>query len=177
MVGRMLLTMVARLDREGVMGDVPNLGTMMAVWLRLAHESRENGLLEEGEEKVPGAFNYDTGHFDDYVLAYARKHNITLRGPKGLEGFIAECDDKVKLPKSTHNKNDPWGYGNAFKLLSKQHAGVSPDRGGRSILGGDHYDITTWTSVQRKSAAFDNRDPLGRREKEAIKKGMIMRLG
>ncbi|KAJ4294715.1 hypothetical protein N0V88_004949 [Collariella sp. IMI 366227] len=55
-----------------------------------------------------------SGHllpFDDHVLAYARKYDIKLVGPKDLDDIIANADEDVDLPVSdpTAKKLDPFG--------------------------------------------------------------------
>ncbi|KAK1599435.1 uncharacterized protein LY79DRAFT_575138 [Colletotrichum navitas] len=103
--------------------------------------------------------------FDNYVAAYAKKHGITLRDVPGLKNLLADVDDSVKLPKETHG-DDLWGWEMAFSEYKK----------GRKI-GGDDLDITSWPSVERKRASFNNKDPLGKKEIEAIKNGMFMMPG
>ncbi|OAR02135.1 hypothetical protein LLEC1_07301 [Akanthomyces lecanii] len=157
MIGRMFLDMIARLDREGVMTEAVNLGTVMALTRRVA--------------------SVTPSRFDDYVLAYSKKHDVTLRGPKGLEGFIGECEE-VKLPSSTSNKDDPWKCAAACKKYKSQH-GSSAGPGPRTAykgIGGDHYDISSWMPANRKQASFSGKDPFTRAMIDGVKKGLVMQL-
>lgn len=175
----MFLTMVARLDREGLMDQVLNLGTIMALYIKLAHDSRDEGLLEDDDhtEKVADGVEYTPTRFDDYVLAYSKKHDISLRGPKGLEGYIDECE-QVELPASTANRGDPWKCAAAVRKYKAAHSS-RPTPGSRTSyrgIGGDHYDISTWMPADRKRAAFNGKDPFSRSMMDAVKKGMVMQL-
>ncbi|KAJ4148006.1 hypothetical protein LMH87_002495 [Akanthomyces muscarius] len=178
MIGRMFLSMIARLDREGVMGEVLNLGTVMALYIKLAQHARDNGLLDEDDaEKVADGIAYTPSRFDDYVLAYSKKHDITLRGPKGLEGFIDECEE-VELPLSTSNKCDPWKCAAAVKKYKSEHSSSSAP-GSRTTykgIGGDHYDISSWMPADRKKASFSGKDPFTRSMINSIKEGLVMQL-
>ncbi|KAJ3493173.1 hypothetical protein NLG97_g4901 [Lecanicillium saksenae] len=106
---------------------------------------------------------------------------ITLRGPTGLDGFIATCDE-VDLPSPTANKNDPWKFANALKKDEKDHAGHfchSPP-GSRSSYkgtGGDSYVIMTWTPEEHKNASFDKKDPIPQSVMDGVKEGFIVQQG
>lgn len=178
MIGRMFLITVARLDREGVMGEVLNLGTIMALYIKLAQHSRDSGLLDEDDaEKVADGIAYTPSRLDDYVLAYSKKHDITLRGPKGLEGYIDQCEE-VELPSSTSNKRDPWKCAVAFKKYKSKHSSRSTP-GFRTTyegIGGDHYDISSWMPADRKKASFSGKDPFTRSMINGVKQGLVMHL-
>ncbi|WDK12505.1 hypothetical protein CGRA01v4_03785 [Colletotrichum graminicola] len=172
LIGNLFLATLARLEREGVLtpdSEVKDLGHVMAGMLKVAATFRSYSLLDQGArmkrstKKRP--FPFDEDSFDNYVAAYAKKHGITLRGVPGLESLLKDVDDSVKLPKETHG-DDPWGWETAFSEYKK----------GRKI-GGDDLDMTSWSSAERKRAAFNKKDPLGKKEIEAIKNGMVMMLG
>ncbi|KDN65805.1 hypothetical protein CSUB01_04988 [Colletotrichum sublineola] len=171
LIGNLFLATLARLEREGVLApdsEVKDLGHVMAGMLKVAAVFRGYSLLEHGtrvrkSKKRP--FPYAEDSFDNYVAAYAKKHGITLRGVPGLKDLLVNVDDSVELPNEEHG-DDPWGWQAAFSEYKK----------GRDI-GGDNLDITSWTSAERKRAAFNKKDPLGKKEIDAIKNGMVMMLG
>ncbi|KAK1995840.1 hypothetical protein LX36DRAFT_659190 [Colletotrichum falcatum] len=171
LIGNLFLAMLARLEREGVMApdsEVKDLGHVMAGMLKVAAAFRGFSLLEDGtrmKKSKKRPFPFDEDSFDNYVAAYAKKHGITLRGVPGLKGLLADVDNSVELPTEAEG-DDPWGFAAALSDYKK----------GRKI-GGDDLDITTFSSAERKSSSFNNKDPLGKKEIEAIKKGMVMMLG
>ncbi|KAK2029699.1 hypothetical protein LX32DRAFT_560149 [Colletotrichum zoysiae] len=171
LIGNLFLAMLARLEREGVFtpdSEVKDLGNVMAGMLKVAATLRNYDLLEGGtrmKKSKKRPFPFDEDSFDNYVAAYAKKHGITLRGVPGLKDLLADVDDSVELPTAEAG-DDPWGF----------EVSLADYKKGRKI-GGDDLDITSWPSAKRKSAAFDNKDPLGKKERDAIKDGMVMMLG
>lgn len=157
-MGRMFLTMLARLEREQLLQDqnseVKNLGLIMALFIKLASELRGGSLLEDGDEetvkKSSPRFKFKPSEFDGYILAYANKFAITLRGPIDIDELVAELDTDAKLPASGQ---DPWGWNTALKSYSKDYAISPPMGGGKATIGGDSLDITTWSSAERKRYA------------------------
>ncbi|KAI1799354.1 hypothetical protein F4811DRAFT_109001 [Daldinia bambusicola] len=175
LVGRMFLDMLAQLDGMGLVGDateVKSLGTFMAVYMEIASEVREVGVLEGDREggKAVNKKAFQPSHFDDAVLSYANQRGVTLQGPENIDEMTAKLDGEVKLPEK--NAKDPWGFTTSLKSYKKTYS-----KGKGSTIGGDDLDITTWTSSQRKEASFTRKDPLGKREIDALKKGMVMQLG
>lgn len=177
MVGRMFLTMLARLERDNHLSDVSeikNLGFMMACYIKFAAHMRSHSLLEDQDGSKPkkskksksARFKFDVNNFDKYILAYASKHGIKIQGPTDIEDKIADLESDVELPESGL---DPWDWEAAFKNFSKDYAVAKK-------IGGDSLDITTWTSAQRRSAHFDHKDPLGRDEIKALKKGYCLQI-
>ncbi|KAK6536217.1 hypothetical protein TWF281_000460 [Arthrobotrys megalospora] len=114
--------------------------------------------------------------FDNQILAYAKKYDITLSGPKDIAGLIRECEgdtdpEEVNLPVPESNNGptaDPFGFTKSLKKYKSDHG---------PQIGGEKLDITTFSSRERKDASYDNKDPLGRREINAIKQGMVFALG
>ncbi|KAK3934519.1 hypothetical protein QBC46DRAFT_427091 [Diplogelasinospora grovesii] len=155
LIGCTFLAMLARLEREELLAEnsgVRNLGLVMAVYMKVAADMRDDDLFEEaGEEtselKNPAgstkAFKFNIGDFDDYILAYANKYGIPLTGPHDTGEIAAGCDGKVEPPVST-------------------------------LMGGDKMDITTWSRSERKALSSTGRDPLSKREIEAIRKGKVL---
>ncbi|KAJ6790360.1 hypothetical protein PWT90_08556 [Aphanocladium album] len=177
LVGCMFLSLIVRLERENVLDQALNAGLVIALYIKLAQESRHENLLDEDgkKEKVGDGVKYAIDNFDDYVLAYSKKLGITLKRPKGLGGFVEQCDE-VDLPSSTANKNDPWKFANALKQYEKRHTGLPP-RGWKSTyrgIGCYSYDIKIWMPEDRKQASFDKKDPIPKSVMNEIKKGGIM---
>ncbi|KAI1139469.1 hypothetical protein F5Y05DRAFT_378997 [Hypoxylon sp. FL0543] len=176
LVGRMFLDMLAQLDNQGLVGDateVRSLGTVMAMYLKIAPSMREMGIMEgdRGNEK-----KFQADHFDDAILSYANQRGVTLQGPDDIDELTAELDGEVELPKK--GAKDPWRWTAELKKYEKDHGHSTGSKSQKKTsIGGDALDITTWTSAERKEASFDHKDPLGKREIDAIKKGMVMQLG
>lgn len=87
--------MLALLESKKLLSDtseVRNLDLVMALFMKIAHDVRDYGVLD-GDEKFE--------KFDDCVLAYANKFGIQLKGPKEIDQLAAECDGTVKLPVAT----------------------------------------------------------------------------
>ena len=168
--------MLAHLEREQLLSknaEVPNLGLIMALFMNLARGLRPYGIIEGGFQESIGPAKdkkkWDPDMFDKQILAYARKHGIDLAGPHGIEKAVAEADADVDLPAPASNrtaKADPFHFAKGLKKYKSEHG-----------KGGDKLDITTWTSAERKSHSFSKKDPLGKKEINALKQGMVMSLG
>ena len=180
LAGIAFLTLLARLEAEELLADnseVTNLGRIMSLYVKLPHEMRASDLLtDEDEEDEPktkkgaskkGQFQFDPNKFGGYVVAYAKKYNIRLFGPADIDDMIEESDEDLDLPPPGNADADPWGFGASLQAYEKSVA----------ELGGDKLDITTYSSAERKSHSLRGKDPLGKKEMDAIKKGMVMQLG
>ncbi|KAG7057572.1 hypothetical protein JMJ77_0004956 [Colletotrichum scovillei] len=150
LIGNLFLATLARLEFEGVLAadsEVEDLGCVMAGMLKVASAFRGFDLF--------------------YVAAYAKKHGITLKGVPGLKALVDDLEgEEEELPNAEEHGEDPWGWADALASYKK----------GRKI-GGDDLDITSWTPAKRKQHAFNKKDPLGKKEIDAIKNGMVMMLG
>ena len=157
-IGVMFTTMLAMLDREGLLkpdSEVKSLGVVMAGFIRFVAEviGPDFGIYANGLDKT--------------VLAYAKKHNIDLK-LFGIDQTLenAEVDaEKLELPASECKNGDPWGWKRTLAQYKKNYG---------PKIGGDKLDITTWTPAERRKAAFDKKDPLTKKMIDAIKDGMIM---
>ncbi|KAI1753656.1 hypothetical protein F4782DRAFT_64443 [Xylaria castorea] len=170
LVGRMFLAMLAQLDELGLVGDataVKSLGCTMAMYMALASDMRKCNALEDYPRDKPktAAKKFQPDYFDDAVLAYANKRGVMLRGPEDIEEVIAEAIGDVNLPAK--KAKDPWGWKADFKKYTKSQGGK---------IGGDHHDITTWSSAERKEASFDKKDPIRKKDIDALKQGLIMQI-
>ncbi|KAI1381065.1 hypothetical protein F4677DRAFT_402022 [Hypoxylon crocopeplum] len=179
LVGRMFLDMIAQLDGQNIVGDatdVKSLGTIMAMYMKIASEMRECDVLA-GDGRKRNKKKFHPAYFDDAILSYANQRGVMLQGPADIDELTANLDGSLELPKK--GKNDPWGWNAALRSYKEEYgisSGSMAKKGGSGI-GGDALDITTWSSAQRKEASFDGKDPLGKREVDSIKKGMVMQLG
>ncbi|KAJ6084038.1 hypothetical protein N7486_010838 [Penicillium sp. IBT 16267x] len=160
LVGTMLTTMLAMLGREGLLkpdSGVESLGVVMAAYARLIAE-------------IDSAFGIEGDGLNAKVLAYAKKYNIELKALSDIEdqdGFkkYKEEAENLELPASDDKKGDPWGWKKALAQYKKNHG---------PKIGGDKLDISTWSSAERKEAAFDKKDSFNKKMIDAIKDGMIM---
>ncbi|KAJ5532548.1 hypothetical protein N7494_009100 [Penicillium frequentans] len=160
LIGTMFVTTLAMLDREGLLkpdSEAKSLGAVMAAFIRV--------IAEVGPD-----YGIEAGSLNAKVLAYAKKHNIELKGLSDIADTdnykkYKEDADKLELPASDDQKGDPWGWKKALTQYKKLYG---------PKIGGDKLDISTWTSAERKKAAFDKKDPFDKQMIAAIKDGMIM---
>lgn len=149
LMGRMFLTMLARLEREHLLQnqspEVRNLGLFMALFIKLESNIVEGSLLERNEEetvkKSSPKFKFNQSNFASHILAYANKFAITLQGLSNIDVLVAELDTDAKLPAASGK--DPWGWDTALKAYSKSYAV-------KGKIGGDSLDINSWSSAERK---------------------------
>jgi hypothetical protein len=177
LIGRLFMSMLARLEREQLLSkdsEVPNLGLIMALYVAIGKLARPYGLLEESSQESLGPAKdkktWEPHAFGNQILAYARKYEIHLAGPHDIDEMVAELDANVDLPVPESNsgaKADPFGFAKALKNYKSEHG----------CRGGDKLDITSWTSAERKAKSFSKKDPLGKKEIDALKQGMVMSLG
>lgn len=147
-MGRLFLTMLARLEREQLLQDqspeVRNLGLIMALFIKLGSDMVEGSLLADDEEetvkKSSPKFKFNPSDFPSHILAYANKFAITLQGLSNIDVLVAELDTDAKLPAIS---DDPWAWDTALKAYSKSYAV-------KGKIGGDSLDITSWSSAERK---------------------------
>ncbi|KAK0615358.1 hypothetical protein B0T17DRAFT_657547 [Bombardia bombarda] len=192
LIGRLFVSMLAQLERDGRLGkdsEVQNLGLIMALFMRLAADARDYGCLQESEEEPIGPKKdkktWCPHAFDNQVLAYARKYDVKLVGPSDMEDLIENCEQEADLPKPESNKGpkaDPFGFVEALASYKSERGGIaaflsSRKKSGSAVIGGDYLDITTWSSAERKEKAFAKKDPLGKAQIDAIKKGLILQRG
>lgn len=174
LIGRLFLTMLARLEAQNLLkenSEVKNLGMIMALYIKIASVMRSGDLLEVDEEDTHGRFTWDPSSFDDYVNAYGTKYGITLYGPPKLDDLTANLDTDVTLPTAEAS----WGWTKAFKAYQRSYASGAPQVGrGKSTIGGDALDITTWSSADRKGYSFDEKDPLTAAEIKSLKAGAVL---
>ncbi|KAJ5647183.1 hypothetical protein N7490_003555 [Penicillium lividum] len=151
-------------DGQGVEDFMELIGVMFTTMLAIL--DCEGLMKPESEVKslsvVMGAFarfihtdigpdySMDAGELDIKVLAYAKK-------------IVAEA---LELPASDDKKGDPWGWKKTLSQYKKDY--------GRPKIGGDTHDIATFTPAARKKEAFDNKDPLSKKDIDALKAGMVM---
>ncbi|GAB1316843.1 hypothetical protein MFIFM68171_07053 [Madurella fahalii] len=176
LVGRTFLAMLARLEREQRLvanSEVRNLALIMSMFAKIADEMRISDLLERGEEdtiELEGTdgetqtFTFHLDNFDDCILGYAERHNIVLPGESDVEGMGEKCP----IP----TREDPWNTAAAFKEYEKEFGRSDGTR--QPAIGGDRFDITTWSSAERRGHSLTGRDPLSKREIAALKMGLVM---
>ncbi|KAF3313025.1 hypothetical protein TWF173_006407 [Orbilia oligospora] len=187
MLVRLFMTTLALLERDNLLGPdsrIKNLGTIMALWMFAKTVFNDQGCVEahnEEPEESLGPKNdkkkWVNSSFDSLIFAYAKKYNITLSGPRIIDSLIEDCEqdmatEDVDLPLPESNnlpKPDPFNFASN---LEKYKSDFSPRK-----VGGDKLDITTFKSTERKGAAFDGRDPLGRSEITSLKEGLVLMVG
>ncbi|KAK4098436.1 hypothetical protein N658DRAFT_488487 [Parathielavia hyrcaniae] len=190
LIGRLFMSMLAQLEGKKLLSkdsEIVNLGLVMALFMDLARSVRDYGLLEESNEESLGPAkekkHWEPHAFDGQILAYARKYDIDLVGPHNIDETVAAADGDADLPAegSVGGKADPYGFAKALKKYKTQRGGIcaflTGTKSSKTPIGGDNLDITTWTSAKRKSKAFDKRDPLGKKEIDALKEGLVLSIG
>lgn len=181
LVGRTFLAMLARLEREQrhvENSEVKNLGLIMSMFAQIAEDMRNSDVLEGGEEETveleatdgeAKTFTFDLDNFDNYILGYAKRHNIALPGRSDVEDSMAKM-----CPEPT--RTDPWNTAAAFRKYEDECGRAEHSRQ-KPTMGGDRLDITTWSSSERRAHSLTGRDPLGKRELAALKMGLVMSRG
>ena len=163
LLGKLFLAMLAKLERLDLLKPDSEVKNLAAVMIMFIGNSQE---LSHYELRFPESFATN-------VLAYALKHGIALSELFKVDEFVKDHSEQaggVTLPAADSNSNDPWEFSDALKKYR-----ASKDAGG---MGGDQYDITTWTPSERKASAFNKRkDPCPKSMIDALKKGMVMGLG
>lgn len=169
----MFLNMLEILAEKGHLrpdSEVKDLGLVMAYYVEIAHEELSNGYYRA--EHTLSTDEYAATKFGAFILAYAKKYNITV---PLLPKYTEELDE-LEVPEQS-TPQDAWMFDASLRKYSKLHVVGSfrPRRAAR--IGGDSLDITTWTAAERRSHHFENRDPLGRQVLDAIKEGLIVQIG
>ncbi|KAH2923232.1 hypothetical protein KXW15_004449 [Aspergillus fumigatus] len=144
--------------------------TFLAMLAQLEHLD----LLKPDSE----TFTFVRSNFPSHILAYAKKYNIKLVGPTDIDEVVEDLEDGAELPERDEKPfGDPWNLSGATEEYFDNYTGYYDGRKGwKTRPGGDTLDITTWSSADRKKASFDGKDPLGKEERDAIKKGLVMSL-
>ncbi|KAK3305734.1 uncharacterized protein B0T15DRAFT_575016 [Chaetomium strumarium] len=190
LIGRLCMSMLALLERDKLLAkdsEIKNLGLIMALFMTFACDGRPYGLLEESKQESLGPAKdkkWEPHAFDSNFLAYARKYGIDLAGPHDIRNTIKEAEADADLPNPASNTGsaDPFSFAKELKKYKKERGGVTAFLAGSAgsrakvPIGGDSLDITTWTSAERKKAAYDKKDPLGKKDIYTIKEGLIMDL-
>ncbi|KAH8899071.1 hypothetical protein GQ53DRAFT_742176 [Thozetella sp. PMI_491] len=196
-VARMVLATFATLEQAGLLkpdSEVRNVGLVMAMYLKLAYLLRRQSALEPsklswapttaaGAPKAKASkksFDFHPARFASYVLTYSTKHAIPLRGVEAMDVYTRALDAYITLPKAAA---DPWAWAEALaaykrtcalpvQQLGAGAAGAAAAKGG--AIGGDAFDVTTWTSEQRARHSWKGKDALGQRELDAIRDGFVL---
>lgn len=178
-----MLAQLEHLDLLKPDSEVKNLGFIMALYIKLA--ATEDILdLEDVTDEIKKnngtdeTFTFIRSNFPSHILAYAKKYNIKLVGPTDIDEVVEDLEDGAELPERDEKPfGDPWNLSGATEEYFDNYTGYYDGRKGwKTRPGGDTLDITTWSSADRKKASFDGKDPLGKEERDAIKKGLVMSL-
>lgn len=179
LIGRLFLTMLARLEAQGLLvkdSEVKNLGLIMTLYIKLARDMRSGSLLEEDKKESiskPSRFNWTPSRFDEYINVYAIKYEITLCGIKDLDRLTVDFDTDLELPTGAETF---WGWARVWKPYTKRYANIPPMGYGRTMIGGDNYDITSWPKALRKKYNFAGVDPFSKKDLDALAEGMVMQM-
>ncbi|KAK4246106.1 hypothetical protein C7999DRAFT_42421 [Corynascus novoguineensis] len=196
LVGRLFMSMLALLDANKLLSkdsEIQNLGLIMGLFMCFASACRDYNILKDEEKEFLGPpkdrKRWVPDYFDDQILAYSRRHRIALAGPNKLPKIIANAaanvDVELPVPPGpvAPARWGPFGFAKALRKYKEEFYGITAYFGSfsggraketRSPIGGDHLDITTWTSAERASKTFDGKDPIGRKEMNALKEGRVV---
>lgn len=198
LIGRLFLTMLAMFERHEVLlrhrqnRGPQNLGLIMSLFINWAYQVRKgtSNLLRTSARcgiSPKSSKRFWRPHaFDNQVLAYANKYNITLHGPYRLQEAIEALNPNVDLPEvpppdtdfDALKQLDPFSFTATLRLYRVNHSGVTAWVAGvRNTLidiGGDNLDITTWMSEKRKSHHFDGKDPISKKQFQALLNGEVL---
>lgn len=203
LIGRMFLHTLAQFEREGLLPggpsgagagwEIKNLGMVMGLFLGIPTEMRPYGLLEGSKTESLGPAKdkkkkWRPHEFDRQILAYARRYGIKLVGPPNIEELVGQIEegDLPVFRESSDTSNlkgkadDVFGFKAALKKYKAQYGGVGAFfrgphyDGGERTIGGDALDITTWSSAERKKHSFKKKDPLEKKDLDALKGGLVL---
>lgn len=177
-------------EREGLLNteSLPNAGLVMALFVTWAHRMREECILKDSARAIigPGYTKRWWGPhaFDNHVLAYAAKYNIQLYGAPRLDEAIKAANPEVDLPDlDAVNKkatSDPFGFKVALARYKGEHGGLAAEiaevQNTMIQIGGDNFDITSWTTKMRKKWSLEKKDPFTEEEIEALMRGELFDL-
>lgn len=169
----MVLMTISNLEHMGLLKSEPeikSLGFIMALYIA-KFDCWRQVLIDE-----PTGRKFNPDLFDAYLVAYAQKYNVPLKGPPDLDDIINSIDtEKIKLPSC--ELKDPWGWTKALCEYRKSHGYNKYIIQMRSkMIGGDRYDITTWSPEERKEHSFTKKDPLAKKELDALKQGLVLEI-
>lgn len=148
----MFLYLLAKLERSDLLkpdSEIKNLGAVIGLFVRFINDVEDYGI--------------DWEDHDSKLRAYATKWDITIHG-LNHQSYEKPANGTIELPSA--EDNDPWGWKKLFAGLRKEKP---------KGFGGDRTDVTSWTSIERKQHASDNKDPIPRAQLAVIKNGGIMR--
>jgi hypothetical protein len=183
------MSMLAIFEREHLLAkdsEIKNLGMIMALFMDIASTLRQFSLLKASKQESLGPAKdkkkWYPHAFDNQILAYARKYDITLLGLGNLDALVSKAkgDGHLPVPESNTGKADPFGFAKTLKRYKTEQAGITgfvTGKYGKTKIGGDCLDITSWSSAERQRKNFDNKDPLGKKEIDALKQGLVLGLG
>lgn len=145
---------------------VRNVGLIMALFIRFASEMRRCDLLRRQQELFE-----NSSRFDDYIREFATVHDIRFDRVDGLEPLPSAVDLSAE---------DQGGYDSGlFPELANYYAnswGSRPCQYPRLAIGGDRWDITTWSSTERKVRNINGKDPLNQVDIDSLKWGNTMQV-
>ncbi|KAL2195168.1 hypothetical protein P885DRAFT_41421 [Corynascus similis CBS 632.67] len=196
LVGRLFMSMLALLDANNLLSkdsEIENLGLIMGLFMCFASTCRDYNIFKKEEKEFLGPpkdrKRWAPDYFDDQILAYSRRRGIALAGPRKLPkiiaGAAANVDVELPVPPGPLGpaRWGPFGFAKALRKYKEEFYGITAYFGSfgggraketRSAIGGDHLDLTTWTSAERASKTFDGKDPIGRKEMNALKEGRVV---
>jgi hypothetical protein len=195
LIARLFMSMLAQLERKNLLAnrsEIENLGLIMALFMVIAADSREEyGVFEDSTEEPLGPVNdkrtWKPHAFDNHILAYACKYDIDLVGDTDLDELIGEANAYVKLPVPESNNTaqaDPFGFRIALEKYKADHGGITasmalnfPSNATHvpPPIGGDSLDMTTWSTTRRRAGTQRHcSDPLSKEQMDAVKKGMVL---
>jgi hypothetical protein len=166
LIGRAFLAMLNLLDRAGQLkadSDFKDLALVMALTLSFTVHCRD---LEVG--------------WAVQVIKYAQDNGLDLANSEfaGAKHFIAKNQldlraNKIKFPQRS---TDRWQFKRAFTEHVQDYGTRSffdPTRRRAAKLGGTAFDITKFSSEDRKRLAFDHEDPLAGFSEKELEAGMV----
>lgn len=139
----------------------------MALFIRFASEMRQRDLLRPQQELFK-----NSSRFDDFIRKYATVFNIRFDRVDGLEPLPSPVVDL--------SAEDQRGYDSGlFQKLANHYAkswGSRPGQYPNLAIGGDRWDITTWSSTERKVYSLNGKDPLNQVDIDSLKRGNTMQV-
>lgn len=161
MISTVLLTSLNALERADLLASdskVKNIALVLSMFLALART-----MSDAMEIDMHGQSEQQT--WPNAIVAYAKGHNIEIKGVYGIDEIIHDFDDTNIADFKNKPGPDRWRFKNKFKEFTIRWAA---DGSKKNAIGRAAYYITKMSAAERKKYNFDREDPLDKIDPEGL---------